>query len=173
MTGLTRLLVMRHAKSDWASGAEDDFGRPLNARGMRDARLMGHWLAQSGQVPERILSSPARRTRQTLELMSEGAGINLLGRTDWHDDLYHASLTTLCAVLAKSVALTDLLLLGHNPGLEELVTSLLDGLVPLARHQKILPTGAVYVLELPRGFAGVQAGSARVLAHQRPQALVK
>lgn len=162
---------MRHAKSDWYSGAGDDFLRPLSDRGIRDARRMGQWLAASGHLPERIVSSPSRRTRQTLELLAAGAGTHLLARTDWHDEFYHASVGTLLSALGKCAAGNDLLVLGHNPGLEDLVVYLLGTQLAGGLYAKLMPTAAVYVLELVGGLAAMSAGCARLLAHQRPKSL--
>ena len=171
MPDATRLLLMRHAKSDWYSGAGADFLRPLSDRGIRDARRMGQWLAASGHLPERIVSSPSRRTRQTLELLAEGAGTHLLARTDWHDELYHASSATLLSALAKYVPGNDLLVLGHNPGMEELVAYLLGTQLVGELYTKLMPTAAVYVLEVVDGLTAMSAGCARLLAHQRPKSL--
>ncbi len=68
---MKRLLLFRHGKSDWDSGAASDHARPLAKRGVRSARAMGRVLARSGQVPDLVLSSPAVRARTTAELAAE------------------------------------------------------------------------------------------------------
>ena len=171
MSSTTRLLLMRHAKSDWYSGEGDDFLRPLSDRGKRDARHMGRWLAQSGHLPAVILSSPSRRTRQTLDLVAEGAGVNLLARTDWRDVLYLASSAAIRTLLAHEYARDALMLLGHNPGLEELLAFLVGDSGVAAGFNKNFPTGAVYVLEMACGLDELSSACARVVAHQRPKAL--
>ena len=167
----TRLLLMRHAKSDWDSGVADDFLRPLNERGMHDARRMGQWLAAAGELPKSIISSPSRRTRQTLELLSAGAGIDLAERVAWQDELYHAGLTTLRALLSRWSSHTNLLVLAHNPGLEALYEFLVRGTTDHEPYYKLMPTAAIYILEMDTSLGSLQAGCARVLAHQRPKLL--
>ena len=66
-----RIIVMRHAKSSWKSGARDDHARPLNKRGRRDAPRIAARLAELGWVPERVISSDSERTRQTWARMEE------------------------------------------------------------------------------------------------------
>lgn len=173
MADTTRLLIMRHAKSDWFSGAGDDFSRPLSDRGLRDAQRMGQWLVQQAGLPQRILSSPSQRTRQTLERMSDSIGIDLAARTTWLDGLYHASLATLRTVLADQADARDLMLLGHNPGLEELLAWLVGEHALVNAHAKPLPTAAVYVLEIAGFLDALRPGCARVVLHQRPKGLGK
>ena len=62
---MRRLILMRHAKSSWADPGQRDFDRPLNARGVRSAPLLGAWLRERGHVPDAALVSTARRTRET------------------------------------------------------------------------------------------------------------
>ncbi len=162
---------MRHAKSDWFSGDGDDFSRPLSDRGIRDARQMGRWLVEGGYLPTAIMSSPARRTRQTLELLADGSGLDLEPRIEWMDDLYHASAGTLRTLLRRVGLRRTVMLLGHNPGLEELLAFLVDDDRLLASHGKRFPTAAIYVLDLDREFADVKAGCGRIIAHQRPKML--
>jgi phosphohistidine phosphatase len=162
---------MRHAKSDWFSGDGDDFSRPLSDRGIRDARQMGRWLAEGGHLPAVILSSPSRRTRQTLELMADGTGIDLAARTEWLDELYHASAGTLRSLLRRQGTRPAVMVLAHNPGLEELLAFLVDDDRAIASHAKSFPTAAVYVLELGGEWADLKAGCARIVACQRPKML--
>ena len=171
MPNTRRLVLMRHAKSDWFSGEGDDFSRPLSDRGIRDARQMGRWLAAGAYLPDAILSSSSRRTRQTLDLMADGAGLDLDARTEWLDELYHANVGSLCNVLRRLGAQPAVMLLGHNPGLEELLALLVDDSRVIADHAKCFPTAAVYVLELACEWSQIKAGCTRVVAHQRPKTL--
>ena len=165
------LILMRHAKSDWFSGEGDDFSRPLSERGIRDARRMGRWLAEGAYLPDTILSSPSRRTRQTLDLMADDLGLDLDARTAWPDELYHANVGTLRNVLRRLGARPAVMLLGHNPGLEELLTVLVDDSQVIVSHAKCFPTAAVYVLDLVCEWSQIKAGCARIVAHQRPKTL--
>ncbi len=167
----TRLVLMRHAKSDWYSGANDDFSRPLAERGIRDARRMGRWFALGGYLPDAILSSPSQRTRATLDLLGAGAGVALTGRTTWVDALYHSSLETLRDTLRRFPQRGSVMILGHNPGLEEFLRWLVPAADLPRDHGKLFPTGAVYVLDTVGPISEVARGGARVVAHQRPKQL--
>ena len=171
MPTTTRLVLMRHAKSDWFSGDGDDFSRPLSDRGIRDARQMGRWLLEGGYLPGAIMSSPARRTRQTLELVADGTGLDLEPRIEWIDELYHASAGTLRTLLRRAESRPALLVLGHNPGLQELLAFLVDDDRMLGGYAKSFPTAAVYILDLDGELADAKAGCARIIAHQRPKML--
>lgn len=118
------LTLLRHAKSDWSEEGLADFDRPLKDRGRRDAPQMGEYFARLELVPDLIVSSPAKRARQTAELFAVAAGL----RRDicWVDNLYMASSGELISVLRT---LPDdaghVLLIGHNPGLEQLASQLI------------------------------------------------
>ncbi|MFF8731444.1 SixA phosphatase family protein [Streptomyces sp. NPDC015171] len=142
---LRRLVVLRHAKSAWPEGV-DDHHRPLAPRGMRDAPAAGRALA-AGSLPDLTLCSTAVRARRTWELVS----------AEWatpppvHYDgrLYAAGVPDLLEVVHEVPAqVRTLLLIGHNPGLEELVAALAaDGLDDtLERVREKFPTSALAVL---------------------------
>lgn len=119
---MKRLIVMRHAKSDWSSGANTDHARPLNERGRREAPITAARLAALGWTPERVCSSDSQRTRETLELALPhwpGAVVS------YHHELYAAGADAV-RKLASSVPepVSTLLVLGHNPGWEELIEEL-------------------------------------------------
>jgi phosphohistidine phosphatase len=169
MTDKVRLILMRHAKADSSGSVQDDFLRPLTERGLRDARNMGRWLATHDLLPEQIISSPARRTCETLEKMSEGAGIDLGARTRFVPQLYTSTLDNLLAVLEAETPQSNLLVLGHNPGLEELLDYLSGDAHGANGFSKLFPTGAVFVLELSGGLDELLPRSATVKTHQRPK----
>lgn len=120
-----RIVVMRHAKSDWNTKAQTDHERPLNDRGRRSAPLVAKHLAAMDWQPQHILSSDARRTRETAELLldewEDGIGVEFTSK------LYLAGPAELkfelCAV---SDEVETLLVLGHNPGWESVVHRLSD-----------------------------------------------
>ena len=109
---MKRLILMRHAKSDW-SATGDDHARPLNKRGRASAPAMGEWLRAKGWMPDEVLCSSATRTRQTLDLLG-------LGRvpTRFERALYLAEASEMIGVLQTANADT-VLLLGHNHGIAE------------------------------------------------------
>lgn len=136
---MKRLTLLRHAKSSWDDPKLSDHDRPLAKRGRRDAPRMGRRLAQRGLEPDLLLTSPAVRARQTTELVAPELerpemAIRLEPR------LYMASAGELLAVLAdQSDDIEEILLIGHNPELTQLVNMML----PTLRLQNLPTAGAV------------------------------
>ena len=119
------LYIMRHAKYDWSGPDTADFDRPINQRGRKNAKRIGRWMLENGHVPEKVISSPAMRARETSHLVTKqlkSASITLM----YDKDLYLASFDTLieCVQLYKSDC-NSLMLVAHNPGLEQLLNYLL------------------------------------------------
>lgn len=159
-----RLILMRHAKSDWSSGATNDHARPLNERGREDAPRMGGWLASRDLTPDAVVCSDATRTWETWERMSGAWSRPPLLRVS--RDLYHAGLPQLIQnARTWESGWTTVLALGHNPGWEEAV-HLLSG------HAEPMKTGACAVLE-GEGETWTDAllGSWRLVETMRPRAL--
>lgn len=122
-----RLLVMRHAKSAWPEGVADH-DRPLGPRGLRDAPAAGRFLAENGGPPDLVLCSPARRARHTWELAAAELGSPVPTPTLHEPRLYGADGDELLDVLhGVPDEVATLLLVGHNPGLEDLVLLLSAG----------------------------------------------
>jgi len=114
------ILLLRHAKSSWNDPDVQDFERPLNQRGRRAAPLIGRFMLQQEFVPELILSSPAERARQTIALIIEAA--HLEGELRYDERIYEASAETLLEVVSQAEdRFAVLLLVGHNPGMEDLL----------------------------------------------------
>ena len=111
------ILILRHAKSDWSDPELVDFERPLAKRGLTDAPQMGEILALFEVRPDKILSSPARRARQTAELVAQSCGYHK--SIQWEDSFYGGSSAHLIAALQNlSDKVERPLLIGHNPTLE-------------------------------------------------------
>ncbi|MFJ2721508.1 SixA phosphatase family protein [Streptomyces sp. NPDC087437] len=143
---LRRLVVLRHAKSAWPEGVADH-DRPLAPRGRRDAPAAGRALAEADCLPDFALCSTALRARQTWELASAQWGTPPPVRYDRR--LYAADAPDLLAAVREAPPeVGTLLLLGHNPGLEELVLELAgDGLDDaLDRLRSKFPTSAIAIL---------------------------
>lgn len=114
------LFLMRHAKSSWADAGLTDFERPLKTRGENASRLMGRLLQQNGLVPAHVLSSSAARAEATARLVL--GELTPRPALELRDELYHASPRTLVKFLCATDDRHDsLLLIAHNPGLEELL----------------------------------------------------
>src|SRR5690349_23446673 len=123
-TGLMRrrLIALRHAKSDWSGGVADH-DRPLAGRGRREAALAGRWLRENAADIDLVVYSSAKRARQTWKLVAKQLDNAPPSRVD--DRLYAASVRGLLAVVGKlPESARAVLLIGHNPGLEELVADL-------------------------------------------------
>ena len=140
------LTILRHAKSGWDAPVDRDFDRPINARGRRGAVLMGEsWKARSWPL-DWIIASPAVRVTETLDHFQPAAGLAAL-EPHWERRVYLASAATLLDVVRETGAQADhLLLVGHNPGLEDLAMMLVpyDASNParMAIEEK-LPTAAL------------------------------
>lgn len=113
------LALLRHAKSSWDNPSQDDFDRPLNARGERAAPEVGRRMAGLGFAPDLVLCSTARRTRETLaRLLPE---LDAAPRVRYLDELYLAAPQELLAILRGVPPTTsNVLIVGHNPGLHAL-----------------------------------------------------
>jgi phosphohistidine phosphatase len=153
------LVLLRHAKSDW-SGGEPDVRRPLAKRGRRQAPEAGRWLATNLGPVDLALVSPATRARRTWELAR--AELDVAPETRIDEQLYGATEEDLLDVVRRlDDHLTTVVLVGHNPGLEELATRLAGRWVSLV-------TSALAVLALPGPWSEAGARQATLRASGRP-----
>jgi phosphohistidine phosphatase len=138
---LKSLLILRHAKSSWDEPSLADINRPLNKRGKRDAPHVGFLLREEGLVPDLILCSPALRARKTAEAVAENCGYE--GEIEIQDSFYPGYPADFLEVLGRLPdQYQSVMVVGHNPGLEELLTTLTDESVAL-------PTAALAQVSLP------------------------
>jgi phosphohistidine phosphatase len=166
------LLLLRHGKSDWASGV-DDYHRPLKDRGKRGAQRIGVWLAQQQRIPDLIVTSPAERALVTAQKACKAMGDGDAGILR-DERIYAAGLDELLAVLGDCPQEADrVMLVGHNPGLEELLVWLAIEAVPVPDDGKLLPTATLARLLMPADWQALTAGCARLDAITRPAALPK
>jgi phosphohistidine phosphatase len=161
---MKRLLLLRHAKSSWSDPGIADFDRPLNERGLRAAPLMGRYMRDRGLRPDLILCSPAERARQTAALLVEAAGLSAPLRYD--ERIYEATAARLAEVVSQAdEGAGELLLVGHNPGMEELL-ELLTG------ETRRMPTAALACVELDTDkWAKLAPRSGRLEWQVRPKEL--
>lgn len=118
-----RLMLMRHAKSSWAEANMDDYDRPLNQRGKVAAPQMGTWIRHNARVPELILASTAARVAETTNLITQA--MDYQGEIQWVRDLYLASPSTILQTIGEvDDQIGSVLVVGHNPGLEQLVSAM-------------------------------------------------
>jgi len=147
-----QLVLLRHAKSDWHSGADSDFERPLNKRGRRAAVAMGEWFDKNAIEPDLILCSSSERTTETLSLVSsvcrwQGREIRFM------KSLYHASEDDLADIIDNALEDSQsLMIVGHNPGLEMLLLRYFPN-APIFSNGKLMPTATVAVIKLLNGVA--------------------
>ena len=166
---LTRqLLILRHAKSD-RDDSVPDFERPLARRGDKEAPRVGERIREHGWIPDYVLSSPALRARDTAR-----AVIRVLGLPDdivrFDDRIYMASRATLLQALAACpVEARRALLIGHNPGLEDLVEYLVDKPPERTAEGKLLTTAALACVETDSPWAGLKRGGAHLVELLRPR----
>jgi len=168
------LCLFRHAKSDWSDARARDFDRPLNARGQRGAAAMGRHVCASGRRFDRVIASPAVRVTETIEIASRAWCRTL--PIEWDRRIYLASSATLIDLLRDIDGdPASLLMVGHNPGLEDLIFDLVpeDGTSPLRTlvEQKF-PTATFAVLECAIDrWADIDIGCARLTELVRPRDL--
>jgi phosphohistidine phosphatase len=167
---LYRLIMMRHAKSDWTTDAASDHDRPLNERGKRDAPRIATKLAELDWIPDHVVCSDARRTRETWARMVNAWPLERVENTvvDYEQKLYLAGLEDLVSVVGS---LTDnphcLLALGHNPGWEE-ITSWFCG----NPQHMTTANAALLEIEAPTWRAAITTQGAWQLVHLlRPKEL--
>jgi phosphohistidine phosphatase len=164
------LLLLRHGKSDW-SGNIEDFRRPLKERGCRDAERMGVWLHRQDLRPDHWVSSPAERAASTAQHCSAAMAQDSRD-IHYEDRIYEAGLSPLLEVLAGAPdAAGRVILVGHNPGLEDLLIHLTADRVPTPEDGKLLPTATLARLSMPEDWTRLDAGSARLLSITRPREL--
>jgi len=124
---MKKLTLLRHAKSSWADSGQQDFDRPLNERGLRDAPMMARRLLDRQCSPDFILCSAANRTRQTAKFMLDTHALPEQA-VSYHDDLYLSSPGTLLNHIQQTNdSVQHLMVIAHNPGLETLGRQLHPG----------------------------------------------
>lgn len=166
-----RLVLLRHAKSDWPAGVPDR-ERPLGKRGRAEAPAAGRWLAAAGLVPDLALVSSALRTQQTWDLVAAQLGEDVPARLT--DELYESGVAgSLDLVRGLPPDISTALVVGHNPTTESLALLLEDGSGPAADRSRMVgkyPTGGIAVLHLQvPTWSELGQGTARLTAFAVPR----
>lgn len=166
-----RLIIMRHAKSDWHEEDKPDFDRPLTARGRKSAKQIGRWLKQQQFGINQILCSPALRAKQTGQLVLKQ--LNLPQKSMLYDSrIYEASLPDLIALIHQyGEGIRTLLIIGHNPGLDQLLCRISKVPPPVNQSGKLLTTAAVAVLDFGSAAISAKAHQAQLQYLVRPKEL--
>ncbi|WP_454748089.1 SixA phosphatase family protein [Ciceribacter selenitireducens] len=170
--GGLRLLLLRHAKSAWPEGVADE-QRPLNGRGRTAARLVGDYLAEAKLIPDLALVSTARRTQETWALVRER--LPLKPEMRGVAELYAASPGQILDVLqAVEPAARTVLILAHNPGMQDLGLALTGGGDAASRESMAAkyPTAGLAVIDFPAArWRDVGRGMGRLERFVTPKAL--
>ena len=160
------IYLLRHAKAE-AQSPNGDAGRRLTKRGRKAAEAMGAFLAGLEPAPELVLCSPAIRTRETLDRVLPA--LHPQPRSAYEEELYLADPTALLRRLREvPEATASVLLIGHNPGLQELAARLATNPGRLAEE---FPTAALAVLRVEGGWAGLHWQGARLVLFRTPEEL--
>lgn len=147
-----KLMIMRHGKSNWES-EQSDFERPLNQRGKVDVVKIAEELKRLKIVPDRIVSSSAARAVQTTNLIKDTLGLNNK-IIDWRSELYLASSKQLLSTIESQInnSCTKLMLVAHNPGLDDIVCRFADAPPRRTATGKLMTTAAVAIFDVELPF---------------------
>ncbi|NNE38073.1 MAG: histidine phosphatase family protein [Gammaproteobacteria bacterium] len=167
-----QLLIMRHAKSDWDAQYGRDFDRPLSKRGLNNVQAMAGWLSNQGLAPDKVVSSPATRAKQTSSLLLKSMELDKKN-ISWDERIYEAGLGDLLKVIEDHCeGVQRLLLVGHNPGLDSLVQYLAMQQPQTTLTGKLMTTAAIAVLDYGEGNISTDDGSAALVELMRPKELL-
>jgi len=166
------IYLARHAKSSWSSGASSDFERPLSNRGQSDAARIAEELLKLDWKPEVIISSPALRTKQTCKTYCEGLGFSSHD-IQWENNFYAAYMVTLLhSLYALSEDTKSVMLVEHNPSMEDLLIHLCND-APRQENGKIFTTANVIKINAQQSWKSLAMSDAKIEKILRPKALLQ
>lgn len=167
-----QLWLFRHAKSDWDND-ETDFKRPLSRRGRKDSIRMGQWMSENRMLPDHVISSPAERAFQTCEFLQQGFQGEMNAPT-WDKRLYLADRDTLLEVISEQDdSLKAIMIIGHNPGLDDLLIYLCGkSKLHHTNKGKLMTTSTLATIELADNWKEIDGGKNRFLQIARPKEIV-
>jgi phosphohistidine phosphatase len=166
-----RIILLRHGKSSWSDPTLSDVDRPLAPRGERASRRIAKHLRQKRIRPALVLCSPSLRTRQTLAAIEPSLGTG--SSIEFADELYAASKEKLLERLrALPESAESVMLIGHNPGLQELALVLVSQGADLPKLKQKFPTGALASLVVGSdSWAALRPGDAELVDYVVPRGL--
>ena len=172
---MKRLYLLRHAKAVAVEPGQDDHGRALTVRGMHDAGAMARYLLKNDFTPELMLISTSARTRQTADLVLR----EIAAKPEYREALYLAEAGKILGLVqAAPAGVSSLMVVGHNPGLEELATLLARE--PVRRKERVrrdvleekFPTAALAVLDFDiEKWREIRPGEGKLADFVRPRDL--
>ncbi len=142
------LYILRHAKSDWSVASRSDFDRPINKRGRKNSKLLGQWMDEHEHYPDMIISSPAVRAKETAERITQQLQACDKDAVHYDNNLYLADVDTLLEkITLYKYGVNSLLLIGHNPGLDQLVELLANGIALNRKEGKLMTTATLCLMK--------------------------
>jgi phosphohistidine phosphatase len=165
-----RLFLLRHAKSSWDDPSVGDHERPLAKRGRRATKAIARQLRSQGIRPELVLCSSARRTQETLERITDVLGSDVEVRVE--RDLYLASAVDLLnRVRLVPAGVDSVLVIGHNPAIQELALILARPTPEVDLIRQKFPTGALATLDFDSPWEHLSPGGAELMGFVKPRDL--
>lgn len=158
------LYLLRHAKSNWKDLSVNDFNRPLNKRGKNDAPNMGKFLNNRNVRVDLIISSSAKRTKETSRVIAEKIGYK--NQIIFDENIYEATFEKLLSIIKNlDTNLNKVMIVGHNPGLTDLVNYLVD--IEIDN----IPTCGVAAIKLENDWCELKRNCGKLLFFEYPKKL--
>lgn len=159
---MKKLFIIRHAKSSWKDLSLDDFDRPLNKRGFRDAPFMGKLLYKKDIIPDVIISSPANRAKTTIETITKE--LKYIHNIIYNESIYDAALSSLINILKKIEDKNNIVfLVGHNPSLNALAYEFVG-------FEENIPTCGIIEIKFDtNNWADIANNNAKLISFEYPK----
>jgi phosphohistidine phosphatase len=165
---MTRLYLLRHAKARWAEPGDRDFDRALKKSGRHDTEAMAEVMVANGYVPDLVLCSTARRTRETWEVAAPAFAD---AEVEYVETLYDADSAGYLDIVRKRALGKSVMVVGHNPMIEDLAVVLAGSGEAQDELADGFPTCGLAVIEFDTDFADIQPGTGDLIAFLTPRAL--
>ncbi|WP_306119357.1 MULTISPECIES: histidine phosphatase family protein [unclassified Roseitalea] len=165
---MSRLFLLRHAKAEWAEPGQRDFDRALSPWGVEEARAMGAAMAARGLTPQRVICSTAARARQTMDAINQAHDLSSV--TEFEQNLYGTDAPGYLEVAARSGFNGDLMLVGHNPMLEDVAVALAaEGEAEAIEHLNMgFRTAGLAIIALDGPMGAVETARGRLEVYLTP-----